>query len=103
MKLLHRRKFLHLASGAAALPAVLRRAWAQAYPSRPVTIIVGFPAGGGIDIDARLMGKWLSDRLGQPFNIENRTGSGSHIASEAVVRAPGCSSGAGPLVAMRPG
>ena len=87
MKLPHRRKFLHLAAGAAALPAVLRIAGAQGYPSRPVRIIVGFPAGGGVDIIARLMGQWLSERLGQPFLIENRPGAGSNIATEAVVRA----------------
>jgi tripartite-type tricarboxylate transporter receptor subunit TctC len=88
MKLPHRRKFLHLAAGAAALPAVSRIAGAQGYPSRPVRIIVGFPAGGGVDIIARLMGQWLSERLGQPFLIENRPGAGSNIATEAVVRAP---------------
>src|SRR5262249_40228824 len=87
-KKLSRRKFLHLAAGAAALPAVSRFAWAQAYPTRQVTIIVGFPVGGGIDIDARLMAQWLSARLGQPFNVENRTGSGSALSTEAVVRAP---------------
>jgi tripartite-type tricarboxylate transporter receptor subunit TctC len=87
MKLPHRRKFLHLAAGAAALPAVSRIAGAQGYPSRPVRIIVGFPAGGGVDIIARLMGQWLSERLGQPFLIENRPGAGSNIATEAVVRA----------------
>jgi len=87
VKLPHRRKFLHLAAGAAALPAVLRIAGAQGYPSRPVRIIVGFPAGGGVDIIARLMGQWLSERLGQPFLIENRPGAGSNIATEAVVRA----------------
>jgi tripartite-type tricarboxylate transporter receptor subunit TctC len=85
---LPRRKFLQLASGAAALPAIAGSAWAQGYPARPVTIMVGFPVSGGIDIDARLVGKWLSDRLGQPFNVENRLGSGSNIATEAVVRAP---------------
>jgi tripartite-type tricarboxylate transporter receptor subunit TctC len=85
---LPRRQFLHLAAGAAALPAVSGIARAQAYPSRQVTIIVGFPVGGGIDIDARLMAQWLSDRLGQPFKVENRTGSGSAVATEAVVRAP---------------
>jgi tripartite-type tricarboxylate transporter receptor subunit TctC len=86
---LARRKFLQLASGAAALPAISASvARAQAYPARPVTIIVGFPVGGGIDIDARLVGKWLSDRLGQTFNVENRLGAGSNIATEAVVRAP---------------
>jgi len=85
---LPRRTFLHLAAGAAALPAVSRIAWAQAYPTRPVRIIVGFPAGGGVDIIARLMGQWLSERLGQPFLIENRPGAGSNIATEVVVRAP---------------
>src|SRR5262250_802040 len=84
---LPRRKFLHLAAGATALPAVSRTAWAQAYPSRPVRIIVGFPAGGGADIVARLIGQWLSERLGQQFIIENRTGAGTNIATEAVIRA----------------
>jgi tripartite-type tricarboxylate transporter receptor subunit TctC len=63
---------LHLAAGAAALPAVTRTAWAQAYPARPVRIIVGFPAGGTGDINARMIGQWLSERLGQPFVVENR-------------------------------
>ena len=85
---LPRRQFLHLAAGAAALPAVSRIARAQAYPSRPVRIIVGFAAGGATDIVARLIGQWLSERLGQPFVIENRPGAGSNIATEAVVRAP---------------
>ena len=85
---LPRRQFLHLAAGAAALPALSRIARAQAYPSRPVRIIVGFPAGGATDIVARLMGQWLSERLGQPFVIENRPGAGSNIGTEAVVRAP---------------
>ena len=85
---LPRRRFLHLAAGAAALPAVSRLAWAQAYPARPVRIIVGFAAGGAGDILARLMGQWLSERLGQPFVIENRPGAGSNIGTEAVVRAP---------------
>ena len=85
---LPRRRFLHLAAGAAALPAVSRIAWAQAYPSRPVRIIVPFAAGGGVDIIARLMGQWLSERLGQPFVIENRPGAGGNIGTEAVVRAP---------------
>ena len=85
---LPRRKFLHLAAGAAALPAVSGFAWAQAYPSRPVRWIVGFAPGGGNDIVARLMGQWLSERLGQPFIIDNRPGGGTNIATEAVVRAP---------------
>jgi len=85
---LPRRTFLHLAAGAAALPAVSRFAWAQAYPSRPVRFIVGAPAGGGFDIAARLMGQWLSERLGKPFVIENRPGAGGNIGAEAVVRAP---------------
>ena len=84
---LPRRQFLHLAAGAAALPAVSCVAWAQAYPTRPVHLIVGFPAGAGQDIFARLMGQWLSDRLGQPVIIENRPGAGSNIATEMVVRA----------------
>jgi tripartite-type tricarboxylate transporter receptor subunit TctC len=83
-----RRRFLHLAAGAAALPTVSRIAWAQAYPTRPVRIIVGFSAGGGVDIVARLMGQWLSERMGQPFIIENRPGVASNIGTEAVVRAP---------------
>jgi tripartite-type tricarboxylate transporter receptor subunit TctC len=87
MKLL-RRQFLNLAAGAAALPAASRLARAQAYPSRPVRIIVGFAPGGPTDIAARLMGQWLSERLGQQFIIENRPGAGSNIATEAVVRAP---------------
>jgi tripartite-type tricarboxylate transporter receptor subunit TctC len=84
----HRRQFLHLAAGAATLPAVSRIAWAQAYPSRPVRWIVGYTAGGGNDIFARLMGQWLQERLGQPFVIENRPGAGSNIATEVVVNAP---------------
>jgi tripartite-type tricarboxylate transporter receptor subunit TctC len=85
---LPRRKFLHLAAGVAALPAVSRIARADTYPTRPVHLIVGFPAGAGQDIFARLMGRWLSDRLGQQFVIENRPGAGSNIAAEMVVRAP---------------
>ena len=85
---LPRRKFLHLAAGAAALPAMSRFALAQTYPTRPVRWIVGFPAGGGSDVLARLLGQWLSERLGQPFVIENRPGAGTNIATEAVVRAP---------------
>jgi tripartite-type tricarboxylate transporter receptor subunit TctC len=84
---LPRRTFLHLAAGAIALPVMSCVAWAQAYPSQPVRIIVGVPAGGGIDLIARLMGQWLSERLGQPFLIENRPGAGTNIATEAVVRA----------------
>jgi tripartite-type tricarboxylate transporter receptor subunit TctC len=84
---LPRRNFLHLVAGAAALPAVSRVAWAQAYPSRPVRLIVGFPAGGALDITARLMGEWLSQRLGQPFVIENRPGAATNIATETVVKA----------------
>ena len=85
MKLL-RRRFLHLAAGAAALPSVSRFAWAQAYPARPVRIIVGFAAGGGTDISARLIGQWLSERFGQQFIVENRPGAGSNIGAEAVAR-----------------
>src|SRR5262245_39165499 len=83
---LPRRQFLHLAAGVAALPAVSRFAWAQTYPSRPVRIIVGFAAATGADILARLIGQWLSERLGQQFVIENRPGAGTNIATEAVVR-----------------
>ena len=85
---LPRRKFLHLAAGAVALPLVSRVAWAQAYPTRPVRIVVGAAAGGSTDILARLMGQWLSEQLGQPFIIENRPGAGNSIGTEAVVRAP---------------
>ena len=85
---LPRRQFLHLAAGAAALPAVSRMARAQTYPSRPVRIIVGFPAGNAADIVARLMGQWLSERLGQQFVIENRPGAGGNIGTEVVVNAP---------------
>src|SRR5207244_5110562 len=83
-----RRKFLYLAAGAAALPAVSRIALAQSYPSRPVRIVVGFAAGGGVDIAARLIGQWLSERLAQQFIIENRPGAGTNIATEAVARGP---------------
>src|SRR5262249_26767914 len=89
VKLPHRRQFLHLAASAAALPAVSRFAWGQVYPTRPVRIVVGFAAGGAPDILARLFGQWLSDRLDQPFVIENRTEAGGNIATEAVVLAPG--------------
>ena len=88
MKLPHRRHFLHLAAGAAALPALPRIASAQAYPTRPVRVIVGFPPGGGSDILARMWGQWLTERLGRPFVIENRPGAGTNIATEAVVRSP---------------
>src|SRR5262249_25004734 len=88
MKLPHRRHFLHLATGAAALPAMSRITWAQAYPTRPVRIIVGFAAGSASDIVARLLGQLLSERLGQPFVVENRPGAGTNLATEAVVRAP---------------
>ena len=85
---LRRRQFLHLAAGAAALPVASRIAWAQTYPTRLVRFVVGGPAGGPQDILARLMGQWLSERLGQPFVIDNRPGAGTNIAAEAVVRAP---------------
>jgi tripartite-type tricarboxylate transporter receptor subunit TctC len=88
MKLPHRRQFLHLAAGAAALPAASRLVWAQAYPSRPVRLIVGFSAGGTTDIISRLIGQWLSERLSQQFIIENRPGASANLATEAVVRAP---------------
>ena len=83
-----RRLFLHLAAGTVALPAFLRAARAQAYPARPVRIVVGFAAGGGADIAARLIGQWLSDRLNQSFVVENRPGAGSNIGTEAVLNAP---------------
>ena len=85
---LPRRIFLHLAAGVAVLPAVSSIATAQAYPTRPVRIIVGFAAGGPNDILARLLGQWLSERVGQPFIVENRPGASGNIATEAVVRAP---------------
>ena len=88
MKKLPRRTFLQIAAGAAALPAVPRPARAQAYPTRPVHIVVPVPPGGALDILARLMAQWLSDHLGQPFVIENRPGGGTNIGVEAVVRAP---------------
>jgi tripartite-type tricarboxylate transporter receptor subunit TctC len=84
----HRRQFLHLAAGAAALPAVSRVAKAQNYPTRPVRFIVAFAPGGANDTVARLIGQWLSVRLGQQFVIENRAGAGSNIGTEVVVRAP---------------
>jgi tripartite-type tricarboxylate transporter receptor subunit TctC len=83
-----RRKFLHLATGAVALSAISSRARAQAYPTRPVRIIVGFPAGGPTDIVARIIAQWLSERLGQEFLVENRPGAASNIGTEAALRAP---------------
>jgi tripartite-type tricarboxylate transporter receptor subunit TctC len=83
-----RRQFLHLAAGAAALPAILRVARAQAYPTRPVRLIAPVAAGGTTDILARLVGQWLSERLGQPFVIENRPGGGNNVGTEAVVKSP---------------
>jgi tripartite-type tricarboxylate transporter receptor subunit TctC len=85
---LARRQFLRLSAGAAALPVASRLASAQAYPSRPVRVIVGFAPGGATDTTARLMGNWLSERLGQQFIVENRPGAGTNIATEAVVRSP---------------
>src|SRR5947209_14028823 len=83
-----RRQFLQLAAGAAVLPGLSTKAKAQAYPSRPIRLIIGYTPGGSADLTARLMGQWLSERLGQPFVIENRPGGGTDIATEAVVRAP---------------
>jgi tripartite-type tricarboxylate transporter receptor subunit TctC len=89
VKLPHRRQFLHLAAGAAVLPAMSRIARAQAYPTRPVRLIVGLAPGGGADILARVIGQWLSERLGQQFVIENRPGAGTNVATEApCVRPP---------------
>ncbi len=88
MNLPHRRRFLHLAAGAAALPALSRMARAQAYPTRPVRLLVGYVPGGATDITARLMGQWLSERLGQPVIVENRAGAANNIATEAVANAP---------------
>jgi tripartite-type tricarboxylate transporter receptor subunit TctC len=87
MKLPHRRQFLQLAAGAGALPAISHMAMAETYPTRPVRWIVGFPPGGTFDIAARLLGQWLSERLGQQFIVENRPGAGTNIGTEAVVRA----------------
>jgi len=85
---LPRRKFLHLAAGAAALPAVSRLASAQAYPTRPIRLIAPFPAGGSIDLTARLVGQWLTERLGQQLVIENRSGAAGNIGSEAALNSP---------------
>ena len=82
-----RRRFLHVVTGAAALPAVSRIAWAQTYPSRRVRVIVPFPAGGVVDLFGRLLAQWLSERFGQPFVVENRAGAGGNIGTEAVVKA----------------
>jgi tripartite-type tricarboxylate transporter receptor subunit TctC len=82
-----RHKFLHLAAGVVGLPAMFRLAWGQAYPTRPVRLMVGFPPGGAYDTVARPIGQWLSERLRQPFIIENRSGAGSNLATDAVVRA----------------
>jgi tripartite-type tricarboxylate transporter receptor subunit TctC len=87
MKLPHRRQFLRLAAVAAAVPAASSIARAQAYPTRPVRVVAAFAAGGGVDITARLIGQWLSDRLGQSFVIENRPGAGGNIGTEAVINA----------------
>jgi len=88
MKHPHRRRFLHLAAGAVALPAVTRIARADTYPSRPVHIVVPFAAGSSADIVARLIGQWLSEHFNQPFIIENRPGAGTNVATEMAVRAP---------------
>ena len=88
MKLPRRRQFLHLAAGAAALPAISRMSWAQSYPTQAVRLIVPFAAGAVNDITARLIGRWLSERLSQPLIIENRPGGGANVGIEAVVRAP---------------
>src|SRR5262245_61847112 len=85
---LPRRQFLHLAAGAAALPVLSRFAWAQAYPSRPVRLIVPVAPAGASDITARLIGQWLSEQLGQQFVIDNKPGGGGNVGTEAVVRAP---------------
>ena len=88
MKLRHRRQFLQLAAASAALPLVSRTVSAQAYPSRPVHIIIGYPAGGSPDIIGRLVGQWLSERLNQQFIVDNRPGAASNIGTEIVAKAP---------------
>src|SRR6476659_10985671 len=85
---LPRRNFLHLAAGAAVLPAISRMSWAQTYPTRPLRLIIGYPPGGSADTTARLMAQWLSEELGQSVIVESRPGGGTNIATEAVVRAP---------------
>jgi tripartite-type tricarboxylate transporter receptor subunit TctC len=84
----HRRQFLCLAAGVAALPAASRIAWTQSYPSRPVRVVVGYSAGGTTDLSARLIAQWLTERLGQPFIVDNRPGAGSNVGTEGAVRAP---------------
>ena len=88
MKVPHRRRILHLAAGIIVQPALARGAWAQTYPTRPVRLIVGYAPGGSSDLFARLIGQCLSERLGQPFIVENLPGAGGNIATEVVVRAP---------------
>src|SRR5262245_46681719 len=85
---LPRRKFLHLAAGAAALPALPRGARAQAFPSRPMCIILGFPPGGAADISIRIIGQWLTERLGQPVIVENKPGAGTNIAIQTAINSP---------------
>jgi tripartite-type tricarboxylate transporter receptor subunit TctC len=85
---LPRRRFLHLAGAALAAPAIARRASAQAYPARPVRWVLGYPAGGSTDILVRIIGNWLTERLGQPFVVENKPGAGTNLAVQAVVNAP---------------
>ena len=85
---IRRRKFLTLAGAAVAMPAVARSARAQAYPTRPVRIVIGYPPGGSADITARLMAQWLTERLGQSFIVESRPGGGTNIATETVINAP---------------
>src|SRR5262245_43186525 len=88
MSKLHRRRMLHLAAAAVALPGVSRVARAETYPSRPLRWIIGFPPGGGADTSARMMATWLSERLGQTVVVENRPGAGTNIAAQAVVSSP---------------
>src|SRR4051812_49805500 len=85
---IRRRALAHVAVGAAAASAVPRLSWAQAYPSRTARIVVGFPAGGATDIQARLMGEWLTGRLGQQFIVENKPGASGNIGTETVAKAP---------------
>ena len=85
---LPRRKFLHLAAGAAALPAVAVSAYAQSYPTRPLRLVLGYPAGGSTDLVARIMGAWLAERLGQSVVVENKPGAGTTLAAQAVVASP---------------